>query len=120
MLKADGVLNWKAEYSLKAPGTIVSVSSPVQTPDGGFVTTGSGYVTSGGSYHYGFIAKIDSMRNIAFQNHIGRTYEYGAQAGESVFTTPDGGYFVFGSSYGGRQEDFVVLKLDSEGVHPWL
>ncbi len=101
VLKADGTLNWNAGYSLKVPGGIQSVSSPVRTPDGGYVLTGT---TRSGS---GFVTKIDSSRNVAFQNTF-------AASGESVFTTPDGGFFLFGDV----TEGIVVSKLNSEGIVP--
>jgi hypothetical protein len=99
VLKADGTLNWKAGYFLKVPGGIQSVSSPVQTPDGGFVLTGDSYDTLV-KKNYGFIAKIDLSRKVAFQN----TFK---TSGKSVFTTADGGFFLIGG---------VVAKVNSEGI----
>jgi PQQ-like domain len=99
VLNANGTLSWNAGYPLKVPGSITSVLSPVQTPDGGYVLMGR----SG----KGFIAKIDSSRNIAFQNTFGAS-------GESVFATPDGGFFLFGQSGLG----LLVSKVNSEGIVP--
>ncbi len=99
VLKPDGRLNWKAEYSVQLPGKLQFISSPAQTPDGGFVITGS----------TGFIAKIDSSRKVAFQH----TFE---ASGKSVFATLDGGFFLFGTAR--KASDIVVLKLNSEGNIP--
>jgi len=118
VLNANGTLSWNAGYSLKVQGTIRSVSRPVQTPDDGYVVTGS---TSYGRKNSGFIAKIDSSRKVAFQ----RTFGNGLASGESIFTTPDGGFFLFGTTprrsdgEGGIIEaDILVLKMNSEGIVP--
>jgi PQQ-like domain len=100
VLKANGTLSWSAGYSLKVPGSIRSVSSPAQTPDGGYVVTG-------GLGTYGFVAEIDSSRKIAFQNTL-------QASEESVFATPDGGFVLFGNSGLG----ILVSKVDSKGIVP--
>jgi hypothetical protein len=107
VLKTNGTLNWNAGYSLKVPGEIFSVSSPVQTLDGGYVVTGT---TRSGNMFSGFVAKIDSSRNIAFQN----TFGSGQANGSSVFATPDGGFVLFGQSGLG----LLVSKVNAEGIEP--
>jgi hypothetical protein len=109
VLKPNGRIRWKAEYSLKVPGSIISVSSPIQTRDGGYVLTGSGHPKSGKN-SYGFIAKIDSSRKVAFQN------TFDGQVAGTVFTTADGGSLLFGSGVGSTSSDLLVLKVNSEGI----
>jgi hypothetical protein len=104
VLRPNGTIRWKAGYSLKVPGKAHSVSSPIQTPDGGFVLTGGSYDTLV-KENYGFIAKIDSSRKVAFQNTFGAL-------GKSVFTTPDGIFFLVG----GVGADILFSKMNSEGI----
>ena len=99
VLNAGGALNWRAEYSLKGSGTIHSVASPNQTTDGGYVITGSGR-------GFGFIAKIDSSRKLAFQ------YTFRA-SGKSVFVTSDGGFLLFANV---DSTSLLISKVNSEGM----
>jgi hypothetical protein len=110
VLKANGTVSWKAGYFLKVPGDIQFVSSPVKTRDGGYVLTGTTNESSG-KRQDGFIAKIDSSRNVAFQN----IRVNGPSLGESVFETPNGGFFLFGSKPNRPSSDLFILKVDSEG-----
>jgi hypothetical protein len=121
VLNANGTLSWDAGYILKVQGRIGPVSSSVQTPDGGYVVTGSTYY---GIKSSGFIVKIDSSRKVAFQSTFGNGLALGA-LGKSIFTTQDGGFFLFGATparsdgeAGTIAGDIVVLKMNSEGVVP--
>ena len=116
ILKADGSLKWKSEYSIKLPGAIQSISSPIETADQGLAITGNGHVDARGIYDYAFISKIDSSRKIVFQNLIGQTYENGPEIGTSIFATEAGGFTVFGSGRVHRLGDVFILKLNSEGT----
>ncbi len=114
-LKSNGILDWKAEYSLRVPGKPYYVSTPIQLPNGEYAITGGSFDASTTQYH-GFIAKIDSSRKIAFQNTFGN----GETFGESVFATANGGFVLFGgiSIYHQADNAMLILKMNSEGLVP--
>ncbi len=91
--------------------------SVVQTSDGGYIVTG--YSTSyGGSDRDIILIKTDSSGVEQWTKTIGGSYD---DSGYSVVQTSDGGYIVTGSSYsyGGADNDIILIKTDSSGVEQW-
>ena len=116
-LKADGTLNWKQGYSIPIGGAVFSdssashISSPAQTPDGGYALTGTVYDNSTQKVN-GFLVKIDSSRKVAFHKTFGDDQVYG----KWVFAAQDGGLFLFGSAH--RDLDTLIMKANSGGIIP--
>jgi len=89
-----------------------------QTPDGGYITTGR--------YSYGagnvdaYLFKTDSGGNLQWQKAFGQA---GADFGEWVERTSDGGYVLAGytspRSEPGEPYDYYVVKTDSAGNPVW-
>ncbi|MCI0447282.1 hypothetical protein L0152_29245, partial [bacterium] len=108
ILKADGTISSTAGYVLKIPGSFKSISSPVQTDDGGFAISGGIYDQSNGK-NYGFIAKIGTNRNVTIE----RTFRMEHGIRKSIYPARDGGFVLFGNS---NKRDVVVLKVNSQGT----
>ncbi len=91
-----------------------------QTSDGGFIAAGE-------SYSFGesvvlssdlFLVKLDSDGKALWSETIGAS---GNEYARSVKQTSDGGYIVTGESsgYSYGSYDFLVVKLDSNGIVIW-
>ena len=91
-----------------------SGSSLVQTSDGGYAVTGrtNSYGAGGDDM---FLAKYDSSGTLSYSRTWGGT---GADNGQSLVQTSDGGYAVTGDtySYGAGLSDMFVAKYDSGGT----
>lgn len=113
-LNANGKIRWRANYSLSVPRFFIS--NLIQTPDGGFLVTGS-TTTKAGAIIGGFFLKIDARRNLRFQKVFGVSGIY--EEARSAFATKDDSYIVFGSSYGSTGPKHIIfLSLNSNGVVP--
>jgi probable HAF family extracellular repeat protein len=106
-LDSAGAIQWQKIYDI---GSWESLRSIQETPEGGYIATGS----SGGSS--GRFLKLDSYGNV----QVERTYSE-IQDPNSLQQTSDGGYIMagFARSYGGAGgAEALVLKLDSSGNIP--
>jgi len=97
-------------------------SSIQQTTDGGYIVAGSTY-SFGASYDYFdfWVLKLDSNGNVTWQKTYGGS---GDDVATSIQQTTDGGYIVAGLTdsfgvAGYENDDFWVLKLDSNGNITW-
>ena len=103
-LDSKGDIEWQKTYGGSDGDWAWSIQ---QTSDGGYVVAGAGWADF-------WVLKLDSKGDIEWQKTYG-----GSDWDEawSIQQTSDGGYVVAGStcSFGAGEEDFWVLKLDSEG-----
>lgn len=115
-VKGDGAIAWKKRFSLPdGSRSDIYISSISQSPDKGFLLSAI-------LEDAALLLKIDSSREIVFQNVI--TDLFGDfLIGRSIFQTPDGGYLLFGNSAFDDGVDGLipmsarfVLKLDSRGT----
>jgi len=113
-LNAIGELHWKASYSLKVH---FYISSLKQTLDGGYVITGTKSNPETGGNIGGFVLRIDAKQNLVFQKTFGLSDT--KEGAESVFATAEGGFTVFGTVFGSRRRnDMLILNLNSDGDVP--
>ncbi|MCS7201110.1 MAG: delta-60 repeat domain-containing protein, partial [Patescibacteria group bacterium] len=84
-----------------------------------FPTSDGGYIVAGETGGYGtvidsLILKLDSNRNLVWAKTYGGSND---ELSRSISPTSDGGYIVAGytNSYGVGNNDFFILKLDSDG-----
>lgn len=86
-------------------------------PDGGYVA--AGYTTSAGAGSRDvYLVKVDASGNELWSRTYGGP---GADVGQAVWATEDGGYIVVGytESVGGGGEDVYLVKTDAEGSELW-
>jgi hypothetical protein len=84
-----------------------------------------GYIITGGTSSFGaggsdvFVIKLDSSGNFSWAKTIGGS---GSDFSNSIQRTSDGGYVITGytSSFGERNGDVFVIKLDSYGNVSWV
>ena len=93
-------------------------SSIVLTKDGGYILVGSTY--SYQSKEYGinvYVVKLNSVGSLQWTKSIGG----GAEWGNSIIQTDDGGYAITGgsNSYAGYYSDVYMLKLNAYGNIEW-
>jgi hypothetical protein len=105
-LDADGALEWHNKYG--GSGIERRSESIHQTPDGGYVFTGSS--TSFGVVGSAvWVVKLDPSGTIEWQKH------YGAGDAEAIELTADGGYILLAE----KGDDFWVAKLAEDGAIDW-
>lgn len=127
-LNSLGRVEWKKTFggSIDDGG-----SSVITTSDGGIVLTG--YTSSNDGDFKGvnkggkdiFVVNIDRDGRVLWSRTYGGT---GHESGESIVSTPDGGFVITGSTtssdgdFGGSNkgdEDIFVIKLDKSGDVLW-
>lgn len=117
-LKLDS--NGNFQWNTAVGGVPQDVSnSIVQTSDGGFVMAGE-TISYGSASGNMYIVKLDSLGNLSWTRHVGRTS--GRSAATEIIQTYDGGYAVAGhsNSFGnqGRYNVYLV-KLNADGEFEW-
>ena len=110
-LTSTGALVWQRQFGA-AP--FASASSVAQTPDGGYVISGSSGAINSSSV---LVAKFSATGDIQWQKTYGTGNE---DLGESVQPTSDGGYIVGGeiviqNSDASRPGEALLLKLTPNG-----
>jgi len=90
--------------------------SVAQTPDGGYIITGSAVYNFGRSDL--LLIKTDSNGNEEWNKTFGGS---GGNTGFSVALTSDGGYIIAGDteSYGAGEADAWLIKTDASGNERW-
>jgi uncharacterized delta-60 repeat protein len=113
-LNPDGTVAWQKTYG----GTGSDVANSIQqTTDGGYIV--AGFSTSfGAGGNDAWVLKLNSDGTVAWQKTYGGT---GADIAYSVGQTTDGGYIVSGysGSFGAGDNDYWILKLNSDGSVAW-
>jgi TolB-like protein len=113
---SNGDSVWSKTYGNSSDNISDIGKSVKQTPDGGYILTGS--TQSYGSGGDVWLIKTDPIGNIVWQKN------YGGSAndwGEKVIMASDRGYFITGCtySYGNGNEDAWLIKTDSLGNTTW-
>ena len=118
-LDSNGNVTWQKTYGGSGGDFASSIQ---QTTDGGYIVAGSTY-SFGASYDYFdfWVLKLDSNGNVTWQKTYGGS---GDDVATSIQQTTDGGYIVAGLTdsfgvAGYENDDFWVLKLDSNGNITW-
>lgn len=122
----NGNLAWQHSYG----GTEIDIANDIaQTPDGGYIVTGSTisndgdvHTTHGGSDVW--VIKIDAQGQLLWESTYGGS---GFEAAEAIRPTRDGGYVVVGNSRSSDQDvstnagenDLWIFKIDSRGQLLW-
>ncbi|MCR4433185.1 MAG: InlB B-repeat-containing protein [Caldiserica bacterium] len=112
ILRVDsaGNLSWAKAFG----GSNYECASSVwETSDGGYIV--AGYTTSFGATGYDFLVlRLDSNGTLSWAKVFGGV---GDDQAFSVSQATDGGYVIAGAtgSFGAGSNDFLVLKLDSNG-----
>ncbi len=108
-LDSNGSIIWENRFfRLDYSPTVFALET---TTDGGYIATGSTYLTSGGGYE-GWILKLNSDGSTAWQKNWGSSLE---EHPHSVAQTFDGGYIIAGNSGAGG----ALLKLANDGTLLW-
>jgi hypothetical protein len=111
-LSSNGAIEWQYAY----PG-VDEASSVRQTPDGGYIVSGTIWTTD---MHYGdfWLLKLDAAGGVEWQRVYGLDEHEHASL---VWTTSDGGYIVAGTkeSYEDGAKDAWILRLSSGGQIEW-
>ena len=115
---SDGTKAWDRTYGTcmnGAQGNWHQMRQAIETPDGGFVATGS-ILQSGqrSVFLQRFAANGDP---VWLQTFGGNSTEYGS----GVVATADGGFAVVGwtRSFGAGGDDVYLIKTDGDGVSQW-
>ncbi|MEX0749162.1 MAG: hypothetical protein WD467_01235 [Candidatus Saccharimonadales bacterium] len=113
-LDSNGVSLWTRAIGGSSSDTTNDMD---YTSDGGFILTGSTSSYGAGSGDF-MTVKLDSNGAHEWTRVIGGT---GSETAQSVQQTSDGGYIIGGytSGYGAGSNDFMLVKLDSDGAHEW-
>jgi hypothetical protein len=113
-LDGSGTLQW----SRTVGGTgYESVSSIIQTTDGGYAV--AGYTSSfGAGSNDMYIVKLDANGTLQWSRTAGGT---GGDLAWSIIQTTDGGYAVAGqtNSFGAGSYDMYIVKLNASGSLQW-
>lgn len=105
-LDADGDVEWESSYGTESEETASDVQ---QTSDQGYIVIGRSSFSDDM-----LLLKLDSNGNLVWKKSYGGPEREG---GFSVRETSDGGFVAAGVtlSFGAGSNDFLVLKLDSDG-----
>jgi len=112
-LDSKGEVEWQKTFR---GGGISEANSIQQTTDGGYIVAGlTNFFFSGEDV---YILKLNSKGEVQWQKTFGGWYDDGAN---SIQQTTDGGYIVAGwtKSFGSREQDAYILKLNSNGEVEW-
>ncbi|MEO0211503.1 MAG: hypothetical protein ABIN66_06575 [candidate division WOR-3 bacterium] len=114
-LNPDGSLAWGKTYG--GTGHDYTYSSLIQTADGGFALAGETNSFGAGNQDI-LLLKLNSDGSLAWARTYGGT---GYDCPRSILQAPDGGFVLAGTtaSFGAGSEDFLVLKLNSNGSVAW-
>jgi hypothetical protein len=109
-LHPNGSIHWQKSYG---QGVAASIS---ETSDSGFIVTGSTSALGVGNDDL-WVLKLDANGTIMWQNAYGGT---GADRGNSIFQTTDGGFVVAGTYEADPGvSEIWVLRLDANGAIVW-
>jgi hypothetical protein len=115
-LDANGNLQWTKTIGGKIWERGRSL---IQTSDGGYAIAGTLYPFEAEGWDV-YVVKLDANGNLQWTKTIGgKDFEF--EDGYSLIQTSDGGYAIAGytSSFGARETDVYVVKLDAHGNLQW-
>ncbi|MHA1686178.1 MAG: hypothetical protein ACTSYD_07165 [Candidatus Heimdallarchaeaceae archaeon] len=117
LIKTDNNGNKQWEQTFGGTDIQAKGLSVYRTSDGGYIITGSIYISSKGDSDL-WLIKTDAEGNEMWNKTFGGN---NGEAGNSVIQTSDGGYIITGYtySYGAGQEDLWIIKTDAEGNETW-
>jgi len=113
-LSATGETQW--EKTIGTKDVYQGGISFIQTPDDGFIMTGSAGANGANDI---LLLKIDKNGNKLWEK------TYGGEASDTanrIKATSDGGYIIAGQTYSvqlGRKSDFYLVKVDGKGNLQW-
>ncbi len=115
-LDSAGVPVWNKTYG----GICSNAFSVIEDSDGNFVVGGGTQNFGNGSEEF-LIVKLDSDGNHLWAKTIGDTGWDKIGWQDALKQTSDGGYVIAGytTSFGVIGNDFLIVKLDSNGDHVW-
>jgi len=124
-LDSRGSVQWKKTFGGSEIDLVYTI---VTTPDGGFVLTGETSSNDGdfkgmkkGTSQDIFIIKFDLRGSVQWKKTLGGSHW---DTGNSITTTPDGGYVLTGYTFSNDgdfkgmnkgEKDVFIIKLDSKG-----
>jgi len=111
---SSGDLTWAKTVG----GTDIDLGySVATTSDGGYIVTGTTNSFGAGDYDL-FLVKFNSSGDLNWARTVGGADR---DEGNSVVSTPDGGYIVIGTtnSFGAGRCDLFLVKFNSSGVLTW-
>lgn len=117
-LDSIGNIEWQKFVADAYYGYATQAVSAYQTPDGGFIFTGSQY-RNGGSYAR--LVKLDSLGNVEWHKfYSNRNSYYGEGNTPLTFKmTRDSGYILAGTLSDSSSDHAYVVKLDKSGNIAW-
>jgi hypothetical protein len=97
-----------------------SIKGLIQTADNGFALCGNQYqfvtTSQGTGRNLGLLTKTDSQGNFLFEQTYGTGTDY--KDLQSVVQTDDGGFILSGSDLSPSNDNYWLIKTDSEGNAP--
>ncbi|HEY3250522.1 MAG TPA: T9SS type A sorting domain-containing protein [Ignavibacteria bacterium] len=113
-LDGSGTLQWSK--TVGGTGSDYSFSI-VQTADGGYAMAGETESFGAGNSDM-YIVKLDGSGTLQWSRTVGGT---GFDRARTFIKTTGGGYAMVGqtNSFGGGNQDFYIVKLDSTGTLQW-
>lgn len=118
LIKTDdsGTPTWEKTFGDSIANHWAEGHSVRQTPDGGYIITGTAESQNVGDEFDVYLVKTDSDGNKAWEKTIGGA---GDQGGNSVIEASGGGYIVAGHTGASGSEDVYLIKTDSLGGLQW-
>ena len=120
-INSAGVIIWSQTIFSNAYGSQSNnYKGLIQTADNGFALCGNQYqfvtTSQGTGRNLGLLTKTDSQGNVLFE----RTYGTGTAYDDlqSVVQTTDGGFILSGSDISPSNDNYWLIKTDSEGNAP--
>lgn len=115
-INATGTIQWSKAFGRSGNDYIMNC---YQTPDGGYITSGSSQAVAYSNYDW-IITKLDASGSVVWTKCIGSSLDDGCRR---MIVTSDGGYLCAGHSrYRNSNSDALVIKLDAvvtfNGLNP--
>jgi hypothetical protein len=117
-LNSAGIPMWVKSYSYGAEfDDVIYPSSMIRLSSGGYVLAGWAYFDPSSAWDY-LVVKTDESGVVQWAKRCGGP---GYDVPFSITETPDGGVAVSGyTKLPGRNEDFLIIKLDRDGAPVWV
>lgn len=120
-MDASGSVQWQTIVGPMGSAT-ASLLATQQTSDGGYVASGSYFVSSPNCGPLqcvgGLVIKLDASGKVQWQ-HALSPGSSGSLFTDSILQTSDGGYVAAGAWFGSAQKGGLLVKLDPSGTIVW-